>query len=157
MAVRKSAFTKVGGFNSELNLGEDADLSQRLGKVGKVFLDKNFLVSTSGRRYRKGLLAAAYAYIPNMASRTFLKKQKVHNKLSTVRQEARSPWSFVSPIFTLVMASILFFHSSVSAKAGRIFTHNGQRMVLAANQIVHHHHLHFKISTSGLTTKVHGI
>ena len=156
MAVRKTAFAQVGGFNPELNLGEDADLSHRLSKIGKVLLDKKFLVSTSGRRYRKGLLAAAYAYLPNIASRTLLNKQTIKNKLPAIRKESMSPLAFVAPIFTLTAMSVLFFHNPVSAKAGKMVIHNGQRMVLAAGQMVHRHHLHFRVNALGSASKIHG-
>ncbi len=55
LAIRADAFYKVGGFNQNLNIGEDAEICQRLKKVGKVVFDPELLVITSGRRYHDGL------------------------------------------------------------------------------------------------------
>ncbi len=155
MAVRASAFAAIGGFNQELQLGEDADLSQRLGKIGTVVLDRNFLVSTSGRRYRKGLLAAAYAYIPSAATRILLKKPK-SKILPPVRKESQSPVAFVAPVFMLAAMTFLFFHSPVSVQAAKTVRHDERKMVFAADQMVHHHHFHFHMRTASLVPKIHG-
>lgn len=85
-SVRKKAFLEVGGFNVDLTLGEDADLSQRLKKVGKVVLDRKFVVLTSGRRFRNGLLPAMKTYIPNALIRMTTRKHKF-TKFSTERTE----------------------------------------------------------------------
>jgi|SRR3989344_2963266 len=49
-AVKKSAFLKIGGFNTNLSSSEDVDLGLRLGKVGEVKYIEDLLVYTSGRR-----------------------------------------------------------------------------------------------------------
>lgn len=116
MAVRKSAFMEVGGFKA-LQIGEDADLTQRLAEVGLVQLDPNFLVYASGRRARHGLLSGAIAYGPNGFSRLFLKKHKF-DKLSTVRQE-QSPLtklSFIPLLLSIIYLIILF--SSMNSNLG---------------------------------------
>lgn len=75
LAFRKSAFWKVGGFKTYLRIGEDADLTLRLGKVGKVVLDFRFRVGTSGRRYRKGFLKGTMTYAKNTLGRLLLRKE----------------------------------------------------------------------------------
>lgn len=138
MAVRKAAFIKVGGFNTNLQIGEDAELSQRLKTVGSVFLDKTFLVSTSGRRYRKGWPSAAYAYLPNAISRVMLNRQDF-NKLPPVRKESTSFLAFANFILTLLLIPVVFFHNSPSAKAERQMAYRGGRMIVAAGQAVRSH------------------
>ncbi|GIW48126.1 MAG: hypothetical protein KatS3mg078_2003 [Deltaproteobacteria bacterium] len=90
LAVRRDAFLRVGGFNTRLKLGEDADLSQRLKHVGKVKLDMGFRVWTSGRRYRWGLLFAMFEYFPNALARIFLGNPERFSRLSKVREEEYS-------------------------------------------------------------------
>jgi len=85
-SVRKKAFMEVGGFNVGLTLGEDADISQRLKKIGKVILDRKFVVLTSGRRFRNGLFPAMRTYLPNAIVRMTLRKHKF-TKLSSERTE----------------------------------------------------------------------
>ena len=51
IAVRKSAFEKVGGFDETLEAAEDTDFHRRLGKVGKVIFEPKHKVLVSARRY----------------------------------------------------------------------------------------------------------
>lgn len=116
MAVRKSAFMQIGGFKA-VQIGEDADLSQRLAEVGLVSLDPEFLVYASGRRARHGLLSGAIAYGPNGFSRLFLKKHKF-DKLPTVRQE-QSPLTKLSfiPLLASIIYLVILFSSMNSSLA----------------------------------------
>jgi len=86
MAIRKEIFQKVGGFKVELKLGEDVDLSRRAAQFGEVVLDRHFMVQTSGRRFRHGLLSGLLTYAPNGLGRMFLKKD-MFVRLPTVRHE----------------------------------------------------------------------
>ncbi|MFH0863585.1 MAG: glycosyltransferase [Candidatus Gottesmanbacteria bacterium] len=53
-AFRKSAFLKIGGFNTQLHTGEDFDLGQRMSKVGSIkLIPKTFGIS-SIRRIKEG-------------------------------------------------------------------------------------------------------
>lgn len=108
MAVRRSAFIKVGGFK-HVQMGEDADLAQRLGKIGKVELDPNFLVYASGRRVRHGLWYGIWSYGPNAFTRMFFKKHKF-DKLPTVRKEQSiiNSLSFIPLLASVVYLIILF-------------------------------------------------
>lgn len=108
MAVSKKAFQKVGGFK-HLQIGEDADLAQRLSEIGKVYLDPEFLVYASGRRARHGALSGAMAYAPNGFSRMFLKQHRF-DKLPTVRQEQSilTKLSFIPLLISIVYLIVLF-------------------------------------------------
>ncbi len=55
-AVRKAALDAVGGFNTELKSAEDIDLSMRLRKLGKLYLNSRMIVYTSSRRFNLGHL-----------------------------------------------------------------------------------------------------
>lgn len=90
MALRKSAFEKIGGFRTELKINEDAMLSQDLKKIGKVELDPHFLVKTSGRRYRNGLIAGLAAYAPNTLARLARRPEKFNIKFKPIRNEKSS-------------------------------------------------------------------
>jgi glycosyltransferase involved in cell wall biosynthesis len=66
-AVRRKLFYKVDGFSTNLDFGEDIELSVRLKKIGKVdFIDSIFML-TSARRYNghmwKGVIYHFYHYL----------------------------------------------------------------------------------------------
>ncbi|MBI1888340.1 MAG: glycosyltransferase [Candidatus Spechtbacteria bacterium] len=106
-AVRKNAFYQIGGFNTKLHLGEDADLSQRLRKTGQVILDPRFRVQTSGRRFKNGLLLALVTYAPNGIIRMLLKKHKLAN-LPTIRNETPFLQRFLLLPVSLGIVSLAF-------------------------------------------------
>lgn len=55
-AFRKSAFQKIGGFNTQLHTGEDFDLGCRMSKIGKIkLIPKTFGISST-RRLKEGPL-----------------------------------------------------------------------------------------------------
>lgn len=64
MAVRREAFLQVGGFHTDLVLGEDVALVTALRAVGMVRLDRHLRVHVSGRRFRHGLIAGVLTYAP---------------------------------------------------------------------------------------------
>jgi len=53
IAIRKSVFDKIGGFNENINILEDIDLSRRLKNCGYVKISKSTCVFTSVRRIEK--------------------------------------------------------------------------------------------------------
>ncbi|HVT00704.1 MAG TPA: glycosyltransferase [Patescibacteria group bacterium] len=93
MSARKDAFIKVGGFNSDLKMGEDIDLSQKLRTVGDIEIDDSLLVYSSGRRYKDGLFAGLTAYVPFWISKILLKKDKPF-EFKAVRSEKSNKKGF---------------------------------------------------------------
>ena len=66
IAVRKTCFEKVGGFNERLACLEDADLAHRLSKLGKFVFIKDLVVYESMRRIRKlGLFRTVLLWFEN--------------------------------------------------------------------------------------------
>lgn len=55
-AVKADAFCRSGGFNVDLEFGEDVDLCRRLKSMGAVHFDSNLIVQTSGRAFLKDRL-----------------------------------------------------------------------------------------------------
>ena len=110
--VRKSAFEKIGGFNTDLTLGEDVDLSQRLKKIGTVRLDTDLLVYSSGRRFRNGLILGVITYAPSWFMRVVFKKDKFLF-FPTIRSEASlfGKISFL-PLVFCVIALVTFFYQA---------------------------------------------
>src|SRR3989344_1728936 len=115
MAVRRSAFLKIGGFNTALTLGEDIDLAKRLREIGKVLVDINFLVFVSGRRYRNGLLLGILTYAPSYFARVFLHKDKFLN-FPTIRTEKMSGSLAFLPLAFVFGAIFLLFIISNSPR-----------------------------------------
>lgn len=113
LSVRSSAFRAVGGFNTSLRLCEDIDLSRRIAKTGRVWLDPKFLVSTSGRRFRNGVVRGALTYGPNLITRILRRKHKF-DKLPIIRVEwARAQkLSFVPAIAAIILVFSMFFASN---------------------------------------------
>lgn len=116
MAVRKSAFKKVGGFK-HVQIGEDADLSHRLAEIGEVKLDPNFLVYASGRRAKHGLWYGIWSYAPNGITRMLFKTHKF-DKLPMSRQEY-SPLTKLSfiPLLASIIYLVILFSSMNSTLA----------------------------------------
>ncbi|MGC9031524.1 MAG: glycosyltransferase [Minisyncoccia bacterium] len=113
MAVRKEDFLRIGGFNTNIKLGEDADLSQRLKSIGKVVLDPNFRVQTSGRRFKDGLFFALLTYAPNGLYRMIFKKHKFQ-KLPEIREEKCNVKRFVlSLVFSFLILFIIFYPEDI--------------------------------------------
>jgi len=110
MAIRKEAFLKIGGFNTNLKLNEESEISSRLRKVGKVILDPNFKVKTSGRRYRHGLIFGLMSYVPTTIFRFLFKKYNKFQRLSPVRIEESLINKFSSLILILFILLFSLFH-----------------------------------------------
>jgi glycosyltransferase involved in cell wall biosynthesis len=73
--IRKTAFDKIKGYNESMAHGEDGELIERLGKLGKMYFFSYLTVYESARRYRKWgypkLITTAAA---NLLSRALFKK-----------------------------------------------------------------------------------
>lgn len=63
-AIKKSAINAIGGFDTNRSLGgEDLNLVQRLGKVGKCIFSQELIAFSSGRRFRNnGFLKTSITY-----------------------------------------------------------------------------------------------
>jgi glycosyltransferase involved in cell wall biosynthesis len=103
MAIKREAFFKVGGFNENLKLNEDVEISYRLRKMGKVKFDPNFKVKTSGRRFRHSLILGIINYAPTTIFRWFFKR---FDKLQFFPPQ-RKEESFVGN-FSLLLSLFLF-------------------------------------------------
>lgn len=53
LAVTRSAFDRVGGFDTDLTTAEDVELQKRLAKIGKILFVPEAVVYVSPRRLRK--------------------------------------------------------------------------------------------------------
>lgn len=100
MAVRKEVYDLVGGFNTEINWGQDIDLSKRIRKHGKIEFDPQNYVITSFRRYSGGhetkIIAAAHAVkeLSVQLTRCFLvvNRGKIYSKTQKeIRETVKFP------------------------------------------------------------------
>lgn len=106
MAVRREAYEKTGGFNPEMNWGQDIDLSKRLGNVGKVCFDTDIVVWTSFRRYSGGydtrFARAAHAfkefgaqlgrcYMVSVKGKVYRNTQRAIREVKRLSKEGRLP------------------------------------------------------------------
>lgn len=108
MAVKAEAFKKVGGFK-DVQIGEDADLAQRLSEIGKVKLDPHFLVYASGRRAKHGLWYGVWSYAPNGLSRMFFKSHKFdYLPTSRTDQSILAELSVIPLIISVIYLLFLF-------------------------------------------------
>ncbi len=109
MAIKKEAFLKIGGFNTNLKLNEDVEISFRLRKNGKVKVDLNFKVKTSGRRFRHGLIFGILNYLPTTIYRWLFKKFDKFQFFPSQRKEKPSLISNLS-FFIILIFLVSFFH-----------------------------------------------
>ena len=112
LAVRREAFIKIGGFRTEMTLGEDIDLAKRLREIGKVNVDTKFMVYVSGRRYKDGLIPGMMTYVPSYIMRVVFGKDEFLS-FPAVRSE-RAPLRGVNflPITILLLVLIVLFYLS---------------------------------------------
>jgi len=137
LAVRKDAFLKIGGFRTDLKLGEDANISLRIKEVGKVKFDPDFLVQTSGRRFKNGLFLGLATYIPNGLIRMLFKKEKF-SKLPPVRTERSllNKLSFVFLFLSVILLFSLFYLSNPSIAEAKYVKRVKNTIDISKNELV---------------------
>ncbi len=138
LAVRRLVFIKSGGFNTGINVSEDTNLGRKLKKYGKVRLDPFFFVSTSARRYQKGILIGLFHY-QSAYFRTKLKKEKSKVIYRPIRNSSDLPRRAVSLFTTtaaaaIVLLFIFFFtpkaiQAKVSSKSLTFGNHIRQELI----------------------------
>ncbi len=111
MSVKRKAFLAIKGFRTDLTLGEDIDLAQRLRKVGKVKIDTEFCVFSSGRRYRHGLLAGIATYMPSYVMRVVFNKEKFLT-FNPVRSEKQAQGTAYLPLMLAIAFMVFLFYSA---------------------------------------------
>ncbi|MEM5821179.1 MAG: glycosyltransferase [Candidatus Aenigmatarchaeota archaeon] len=81
MAVKRKDFFKIGGFNEELKILEDYDLSKRIAKLGKVSIVTNSVAISSARRIDKwGKFKSAIVY-PSLYLSYLITKKDIGSKI----------------------------------------------------------------------------
>lgn len=85
MAIKRSAFFRINGFNTELICGEDTDLIKRMKKYGKIVYTPNAIIYISMRRVRKwGKAYYVYFHTTNFIKMHFL--NKAHTYYEPIRE-----------------------------------------------------------------------
>lgn len=78
LAIKKSVFVKIGGFDTSLIAGEDIEITKRLRPLGKIKNYASLKVKTSARRFNQGF-RESFKYIVlnyialNLFSKSYLK------------------------------------------------------------------------------------
>lgn len=76
--VRTESFQHIGGFNEMIALSEDADLFQRLAKIGKTRYKGELFIYHTGRRVHKvGAVKIIFQWVFGWIALTFFKKSLV--------------------------------------------------------------------------------
>lgn len=65
MAVWRRSYLASGGFDTHINMGADVELGQRMKRLGKVLIDRNLVVMTSGRRFQFAFFQTLGLYFLN--------------------------------------------------------------------------------------------
>ena len=107
LAVRKEAFLKIGGFDATKKGMGGIDISRRISKLGSVVMDYGHLVSTSGRRYNKGLTHGLFHYAATTKAGKLIPLSK---KLEAIfiREEKHGRFSFLFPLLPAIILFCLF-------------------------------------------------
>jgi glycosyltransferase involved in cell wall biosynthesis len=136
LAIRADAFLKVGGFKTELTLGEDAQISQKLKGIGRVKLDPDFVVQTSGRRFKNGLLCAWATYLPNGIVRMLFKKEKFV-KLPKIRVEKSlfNKIAFIPVFLSIFLLFSLFYLSNPAVAEAKYIKLAKKNITISKNEI----------------------
>ena len=79
-AVRKSLYTKVGGFNKRLNAAEDVDLTLKVRKVAKITFATDITITISGRRVQNNVLGIFFSYASTYLQLLFHRKRYAYLK-----------------------------------------------------------------------------
>lgn len=61
--IRRDIYMQSGGFDPDLNVQEDIDLSFRVARLGRILFLPTLAVVVSGRRYSGGFLRGALPYV----------------------------------------------------------------------------------------------
>ena len=78
--IRKKVYDEVGGYDINLNAGEDFELSTRLRRIGKILFAKELTIYESPRRYHSwGYLKIITSWFMNSMTSWFLKKSVSKN------------------------------------------------------------------------------
>lgn len=83
LAIRKTVFEKIGGFDVGLASAEDVDLGMRASKEGRVIFAPDLKVFTSARRLEKSRLKFFWQHLKNIVQFTILGKKP--GKFDTIR------------------------------------------------------------------------
>lgn len=75
--IKKEVYLKSGGFNPNLNIQEDIELSFKVSKLGIIKFFPNLPVTVSGRRYKSGLLSGLVPYAATFINYFLFKKETV--------------------------------------------------------------------------------
>lgn len=88
IAVRKSAFVRVGGFNEHLKVMEDHELALTISKLGRYKFSTDTCVFTSARRMNKwGGLGLIKRY-SKIYLKYFINRKKFYENVSKISYEA---------------------------------------------------------------------
>jgi len=79
MSFKKAALVRVGGVNTEINLGADVDIFQRLKKVGRCVYLPNVKAITSARRFETIDVPYFGVALITYLKLVFLKKTEFHD------------------------------------------------------------------------------
>ncbi|MEO0143303.1 MAG: glycosyltransferase [candidate division WOR-3 bacterium] len=104
-AVKKDAFLKIGGFNTNFETGEDIDLGNRLKKVGKIKTINNVVI-TSSRRFKMGFFKSLFIYVLFNYISLILFKRPIMRHLPPIREVK------INPIFGFSILGILLIFLS---------------------------------------------
>ena len=64
-SVRRDAFERIGGWNSDYSLEVDSEISERLRRIGRVRVLASVKVRTSSRRWNQALLHNVFIFVSN--------------------------------------------------------------------------------------------
>jgi cellulose synthase/poly-beta-1,6-N-acetylglucosamine synthase-like glycosyltransferase len=73
-AVKREAFDKIGGFNTNWKSAEDVYIGIKLKDIGRVKFDRKLITYTHDRRFRKGSFKSLIHHIKNYINIFLLKK-----------------------------------------------------------------------------------
>lgn len=107
MAVKKIAYRQVGGFSTNVNLGADVELGQRLKKIGKVVIDRSIVVATSPRRFQSAFWETLFRYYLNDLA-LLIRGKPLFYSFQNYRSGTRRSYSGIFSTVAFALITILF-------------------------------------------------
>jgi peptidoglycan-N-acetylglucosamine deacetylase len=137
MAIWRSVYLASGGFNPDVNMGADVDLSLRIKRAGKIIIDRKLIVKTSGRRFQFAFFQTLWLYYLNDLS-LYLRKRPVFYDFPNIRRAeyaarvSRFPFMKYAVAACAVACFLFITENTENRLFGSVFAHGQQNKPLVA-------------------------
>ncbi|HUI92250.1 MAG TPA: polysaccharide deacetylase family protein [Chitinivibrionales bacterium] len=136
-AVWRSAYVASGGLNPKVNMGADVELGLRLKRLGKLVIDRDLYVWTSGRRFQYAFFQTLWLYYLNDFGLHFFNRPVFYNfpNIRKPRFSAVHSQSILARFAVAALAILCFLwvtENNENRLFGSVLAHGQQSQPLVA-------------------------